>query len=106
MSVARRLHPAEGELHLGPDGRGVHVDDAELELVDGGEGGADVPGVDGAREAVLRGVGGRYRLLEVGGGDDARHRPEDLLPGDAHAGGHAVEHGGLDEVAPLVAGPR
>src|SRR5947208_1740473 len=31
-AVAGRLHSSEGHLHLGADGGGVHVDDAELQL--------------------------------------------------------------------------
>src|SRR5437879_7885225 len=64
VAVAGALHAAEGQLHLGPDGGGVDVDDTELQLVDGGERRPDVPGVDGAREPVLGGVGALDALRE------------------------------------------
>src|SRR5206468_8760692 len=65
VAVARGLHPAERELDLGPDGRRVDVHHAELQLADGPERGADVARVDGARQAVLRGVRRRDGLVEA-----------------------------------------
>ena len=78
------LHPAEGQLHLGADGRRVHVDDAELELGDGAHGRGHVVGVDRCRQAELRRVGRGDGFVEVGDRYDRGHRAEDLLLGDAH----------------------
>src|ERR1700738_1292032 len=78
-------------MHLGPDGWGVDVRDARLEIADGGEGAVDVTGVERRREAVVDGVGDLDGLLEGVELEEADHRSEDLFAGDAHLGGYAGE---------------
>ena len=50
-------------------------------------------GADAGRQAELRVVGDRQRLVVVLRADHGRHRPEDLLAGDAHLVAHLGEQG-------------
>ena len=54
VAVARVLHAAERQVHLGADRRGVDVEDARLELAHRREGLVDVPRVDRAGQPVRR----------------------------------------------------
>src|SRR5439155_17823402 len=47
VAVARVLHAAEGKVDLGPDGRGIDVEDPGLEVAHRPERPFDVTGVDG-----------------------------------------------------------
>src|SRR6266581_405877 len=90
---------AEGKLDLGPDGGGIYVDDPGLQFTLGTGGQVHVAAVDGGGEAKGDVVDDGDSLVEGGAGDDTDHRPEDLLPGDAHLRRDRVEDGRLDEVA-------
>src|SRR6185295_4526450 len=93
------LGAAEGKLRLAPGRAAVDVDDAGLDVVREAEDVRRIAGEDGRGEAVAHVVGGGHRLLEALHPDHGDHRAEDLLLGDAHGGGDAVEHRRLHEVA-------
>lgn len=64
------------------DGAGdapVDVDVAGAQLARRPPDGDGASGQDPRRQGVLGVVGQRQRLVETGGGEDAEHRPEDLL---------------------------
>src|SRR2546425_7861121 len=103
VAEERVLHSAERE--VGHRGRNADVDPD----VPGAHAGPEVPGVLAARRVDRRRIPIRTavdhldRLLEALRLKQARDRPEDFLPGDAHFGPDGVEDRRADEVA-IVAG--
>src|SRR5208282_1355102 len=99
MAVAGLLGSAEGEVRFGADGGSVDVDDAGVEIAEGGEGGIDVAGVDGSGEAVGDIVGNFDSLLEIVDGNYRNDGAEDFFLGNAHLGRAIAEDGGFVEPA-------
>src|SRR5437667_2019634 len=103
VAEERVLHSAERE--VGHRGRDADVDSD----VPGAHAGPEVPGVLAARRVDRRRIPIRAavdrldRLLEALRLKQARDRPEDFLPGDAHFGPDGVEDRRADEIA-IVAG--
>src|SRR3954447_6593831 len=93
VAVARLLHAAEREVHLGAGRAGVDVGDAGLQVAHRLERLVDVAREDRRREAVLDAVRGANRILEGVDRDQRRGRPEDLLLRDAHLRVDVGEHG-------------
>ncbi len=52
------------------------------------------------REAVIGVVGDGDRFVLIAIGENAQHRPEDLLAGDGHLIGDISEQRGPDEISP------
>jgi len=84
MTVGRRFRPAEGQVHLGSDGRRVDAEDAGVEIPHRLEGGIDVARVDRRRQSVGNAVPDRDRFLDRPAAHYRHHWPEDLLLRDAH----------------------
>ena len=99
-SGARGLHPAE-RLAQVAHVLAVDEDHPGLDAACQAMGLADVLGPDVGGQAVFHVVGQAQRLGFVLERDQADHRAEDLLLGDAHAVVHVGEHRGLDEL-PLL----
>lgn len=96
-SGARGLHPAE-RLAQVAHVLAVDEDHPGLDAACQAMGLADVLGPDVGGQAVFHVVGQAQRLGFVLERDQADHRAEDLLLGDAHAVVHVGEHRGLDEL--------
>src|SRR6516225_8527296 len=93
VAIAGLLGATKREMRFCADGGGIDIDDAGVEITEGGEGGVDIAGVDGSREAVGDFVGHGNSLLQMVDGHDRDDRAEDLFLSDAHLWLAIAEYG-------------
>src|SRR5215207_1064326 len=108
VAVPGLLDPTEREVRLSADGRGVHVGDPVVELIQRPKRHVYVARVDRRGEAVLDVVVDAEGLLRGGHPDYGQYRPEDLFLLEAGARLDPGEDGGLEEEAflePLLVRP-
>src|SRR5262245_20925882 len=102
VPVAGALHSAERQVSLGPDGRGIDVRDAGLQIARRRERLVHVLSVNRGRQTVQRVVGDLQRGIQAVGREHADDRTEDLLARQTHGARHAGEDRRREEPAAAV----